>query len=227
LGKARGDVSLNEKPVWAGRIPRWKIAQLYANDAAGLPDEDLIDEIGTSLYARCEAMMAVTETREGKAVCPHCEKVVYHSAKHTTVRCEDCNWELEWTSYIHSARRKQLGVGGIEPFLQEFIRLWPRARTPRNKMLLIDDLIHRYHWELKGESGRPSAVNLIGGKIPDIVAFLDSLTYSEKSTVGLEHNYARWRKQGRKLFRKIERHERRKRARAQERTRGPGAGGKG
>lgn len=64
--------------------------------------------------------------------------------------------------------------------------------------------VRSYHWEVKGEPGRPSAVNLIGGKIHEVVAFLNDLTYSENSTPGLRENYARWRKRGRRLIRRVE-----------------------
>ena len=201
-----------ERPHWTGRVPRHKIARLYATDAQGIVDKDLIDEVGIALYARCEAIMLATEARDGKAVCPKCESIVYHSGKSEVVECSDCSWEFPWKDYLNSTRRKQLSVGGIETFLKEFMKQFPRADTPRKKMIQIDNLLHRYHWELKGEAGRPSAVNLIGGKIAEVMEFLNDLTYSEKSAPGLKENYSRWRKRGRRTIRRIEKAKQRREA---------------
>jgi predicted RNA-binding Zn-ribbon protein involved in translation (DUF1610 family) len=198
-----------ERPRWAGRVPRHKIARLYATDAVGIVDEEQIDDVGYALLARCESMVLAVEAQDGKALCPKCGDIVYHSAKSDTVKCSECGWELPWQDYVRSSRRKQLHPGGIAPFIAEYLEQFPKANTPRKKMIQIDNLIHRYHWELQGDPGRPSAVNLIGGKIPDVIEFLDDLTYSEKSTPGLAQNYARWRKRGRKLIRRLEREKKR------------------
>ena len=51
--------SAGEQPVashWAPRVPRWKIARLYENDACGLADEALIDDVAYSLLERCRSM---------------------------------------------------------------------------------------------------------------------------------------------------------------------------
>ena len=37
------------KPHWWPRVPPGKIGRLYANDARGLVDEDVIDDVGASL----------------------------------------------------------------------------------------------------------------------------------------------------------------------------------
>jgi hypothetical protein len=49
-------------------------------------------------------------------------------------------------------------------------------------MVLIDTLIHRYHWELEGGLSRPGAGDLIGGKPQDTIDFLNNLTYGAKSS---------------------------------------------
>ena len=45
------------RPVWAPRVPRFKIAQLYHTDARGLQDEDLADEVGVALLVRIESCL--------------------------------------------------------------------------------------------------------------------------------------------------------------------------
>jgi len=42
----------SDRPHWAGRVPRHKIARLYDLDAKGIVDEDLIDESGRSVGSR-------------------------------------------------------------------------------------------------------------------------------------------------------------------------------
>ena len=64
---------------------------------------------------------------------------------------------------------------------------------PQEKMLAIDRLIHGFHWFYKENSPtRPVAVNLIEGRLSEVVAFLDRLTYSDKGTPGTRENYAQW-----------------------------------
>ena len=81
---------------------------------------------------------------------------------------------------------------GIEPFIKEYVAQFPRAAAPRQKMLLIDRLIHRWHWEHENNLQRPGAANLIEGKAQDTINFLNELTYSEKSTDGLAKTREAW-----------------------------------
>ena len=74
-------------------------------------------------------------------------------------------------------------------------------------MILIDQLIHRYRWEMIQDPGRPGGSNLIGGTVTEVLTFLNALTYSEQSTPGLQETYNRWRKQGRRALRKLEKSE--------------------
>lgn len=48
-------------------------------------------------------------------------------------------------------------------------------------MILIDTLIHRYHWELEGGLTGPGARDLIGGKPSEIIDFLNHLSYGTNS----------------------------------------------
>ena len=60
-------------------------------------------------------------------------------------------------------------------------------------MLAIDRLIHEFHTGLK-EYGRPVVVNLIEGKLRDVIGFLDKLTHGSGSATGLSDSHAIWRK---------------------------------
>ena len=62
-------------------------------------------------------------------------------------------------------------------------------------MLTIDRLIHEFHYSLRAQPDlpcRPVGVNLIQGKLGDVVRFLDELTYGQRTTEGLEENRAAW-----------------------------------
>jgi len=59
-------------------------------------------------------------------------------------------------------------------------------------MLLIDQLIHGYHWDLKHSPTRPVAVNLIEGRLCEVIDFLDSLSYGKRSTPGVKENRDEW-----------------------------------
>jgi len=181
-------------PFWAPRISQKKIRRFYENDAQRIYDEGLIDDVGYGLLARCESFIAANEAAAGRAPCPKCSTVVPHTrGKDEVLRCQ-CGWKLPWKDYFRAIQHKQLS--GAEPVLKqfrEFIQAFPTARTAREKVLLIDQLIHGFHWFHKTQKPtRPVAVNLIEGKLGDVVAFLEKLTYSEESTPGTAQNLEEW-----------------------------------
>jgi len=180
-------------PRWAPRVTQEEVRRLYETDARGIYDEEMIDEVGYGLLARCESFIHANEARAGKARCPCCSSIVEHD--HKLLRC-DCGWALPWEEYFRTIQHVQLS--GAEPVLDQFrnfVTDFPLARTPQEKMLVIDRLIHGFHWSLTTNGPtRPVAVNLIEGRLNDVVAFLDSLTYSTKGTPGTRQNYAEWDK---------------------------------
>jgi len=189
-------------PKWAPRVTQREIRRLYVTDARGIYDEDLINEVGYGLLVRCESFIEANEAAAGRAKCPNCSAIVVHSCrKDETLHC-DCGWELTWEEYLSTIRHAQLS--GAEPVLnlfRSFVREFPHARSPRDRMLLIDRLIHGFHGYYRktsydedpdGKPMRPVAINLIEGRLSKVVAFLDRLTYGEKSTEGLKENYEQW-----------------------------------
>ena len=177
-------------PVWAPRVPQRKIYQLYETDAQGIYDLDLIQEVGYGLLARCESFITANRAREGELPCPECGQTV---RREETLRCP-CGWTLPWADYFKTIQHKQLS--GAEPVLEQFqtfVDAFPSARTPQAKMRLIDRLIHGFHWYYKTVGPtRPVAVNLIEGRLSDVVAFLDRLSYGDQSTPGMREIYAGW-----------------------------------
>jgi hypothetical protein len=56
-------MSSDEKICWARHVSREKIRQLYRQDAQGIVDEELIDEVGTALYARCQSILLLSSAQ--------------------------------------------------------------------------------------------------------------------------------------------------------------------
>ena len=182
-------------PAWAPRLPQSLIRRLYETDALGIYDDELLDEVGWGLLARCESFITAVEAARGRVKCPACGQIVlHHSDKEEILHCEACGWEMPWQAYFKTFQHKQLS--GAEPVLalfQEFITQFPAARESRQKMLLIDRLIHGFHYYLQFGPTRAVGVNLIEGNYHQVVEFLDRLTYGEGSTPGTRQAYEEWR----------------------------------
>ena len=188
---------------WAPRVPQRKIRRLYENDARGILDEVLIDDVGIGLYLRCKSMLAVEDAvHRGRVVCPGCGHTNVHDPKTfcdpaAVLRCESCPWRLTWGAFHATFRHQELYGAGHNPFIAEFVQAWPATRTPRERLLLIDRLIHLWHWEeVRSQAfglGRPTGLNLIEGNRRQVVEFLDTLSYGERTTPELRERLAHWR----------------------------------
>ena len=65
------------------------------------------------------------------------------------------------------------------------------------KMLAIDALIHEFHWNLvKGrtQATRPACVNLIEGRLGQVMDFLNELTYGIDYGPEMEQTHTKWSK---------------------------------
>ena len=188
-------VKRHEIPKWAPRLSKGIIRRLYETDAAGIYDEELLDIVGYGLLARCRSFITAVEATQGQAACPHCDnKIPHNNDKNFLLHCENCNWELRWADYFTTIQHKQLS--GAQPVLElfsEFIEYYPQETTPQGKMFRIDKLLHGFHYFFKYNTPtRPVAVNLIKGRLSDVIEFLDSLSYSNVSTHGLFNSRTNW-----------------------------------
>ncbi len=174
--------------------PAELIRRLYETDAKGIYDEELINEAGYGLLARCQSFLAANEAAHGRAMCPLCAHPIPHSGdKEEVLTCPECGWQLTWGEYFATFQHKQLS--GAEPVLalfRDFVCRFPAARSARERTILIDRLLHGFHWYQKHGHTRPVAVNLVEGKLPEVIAFLDELTYGETSTPGLAQTREEW-----------------------------------
>ncbi len=190
-----------DEVTWAPRISKAQIRRLYESDALGMLDEELLADVGTRLFQRCRSIVEVHEARQGQVRCPRCERsgretLIARSkdpgAREAQILCPACGWQVTWIEYARTFKRRQLNSGGAMSAFQEYIQRWPAARTPELKMVAVDRLIHAFHfslYKLPDLPTRPAGVNLIKGKLSDVIQFLEELSYGPGSSA--ERNQVR------------------------------------
>lgn len=180
------------KLQWAPKVRQARIRQLYENDARGLVDEAVIEDVGISLYSRCHSILLVSSQH---IECPRCFHIFHVTAsdENQEIQCPaGCGWSITGVQYHNSWRHQDL-VGTNTPAFQVFVEQYPRARSPREKMVLIDQLLHAFHQLLRYPvPHRAAGSNLIEGDHQHVVDFLDRLTYGEANTPGLQETHAAW-----------------------------------
>jgi hypothetical protein len=181
-------------PLWAPRLPKKLISRLYVNDALGMRDEGLIDDVGYRLLMRCRSFITANKAVHGKATCPACSSIITHNkGKDESLVC-GCGWKLSWSDYFDTIQHKQLS--GAEPVITlftKFVARFPLSRSYKEKIILIDEVIHGFHWYAKNNTPtRPVAINLIEGRLKDVIDFLDSLSYGKKSVPKLSQTKKVW-----------------------------------
>ena len=145
------------------------------------------------MLLRCRSILIVTEAHEGRVTCPRCGAMVAHRwVKEETMTCSQCGWQMTWGAYFKTYQGKQLHGGGAVFAFQSYVENYPRAQSPRERMLLIDRLLHVFHHELAGLCTRPAACNMIEGNISQVTAFLDTLTYGAYSEPEVRQEYTAW-----------------------------------
>jgi predicted RNA-binding Zn-ribbon protein involved in translation (DUF1610 family) len=172
------------------------VRRLYENDAQGLCDEELLNEVGWALYSRCKSFILAMEASHGRVHCPGCDEIVTHTHKAKEVlRCPKCGWECLLKDYLKTIKNQQLNGGSeVVGLFQDYVDRFPKASLPTEKMLLVDMLIHGFHHFIRsGRTRRPVGVNLIDGNLEFVIDFLDRLAYGSASTPGLQQTQSAWR----------------------------------
>jgi len=132
------------KVRWASRVNPRLIRRLYETDARGIVDEELIDEVGVALYARCESILQANEAHiHGRVLCPECGQTIQRPLdvwrdRSKPVTCDRCGWSVRWGDYLATYQDKHLVSVGAIAMHQAFVRDFRRAATPREKMLAIE-----------------------------------------------------------------------------------------
>jgi len=181
---------------WSKRVPQAQIARLYNQSAAGICDDELADEVGCALYARCESIISATYGFEEKRLlCLYCGKNVplYNSVFACT-----CGFNATWDEFRKSYKGKKLHAANALPVFLAYHVNYPKAKTYSEKLICIDILIHSFHIkmsyykELPDYSpenemvsiNRPTCANLIEGSLSEVILFLDQLSSIEGISSG-------------------------------------------
>jgi hypothetical protein len=177
---------------WHPRVPQRKLIRLYESDASNLLNTELLNDIAITLYLRCESIIMVGDAQKGKIHCPRCHnngrstiisRLQYHDDYQLI--CPTCKWSTTWEKYLKSYQRKQLSIGGAGPYFREYMESYRKAKTPSEKMLAVDRVIHQFHYNLlRGEikPTRANCVNLIEGSLTQTVQLLNDLHTSTRGT---------------------------------------------
>lgn len=183
---------------WAPKVEPNKIRRLYASMASGLLDETLLDDVFIGLYLRCQSIVEVTEASAGRVKCQHCGYIIMRTEMSVginrvseIIRCSECGWEISWELFYRSYKQKQLFARNALPAISAFIEGYGGANTARDRLMLIDRLIHAFHNELLDRPNRPVAINVIAGRWPDVVTLILDLAYGDDPSMEAIRQY--WR----------------------------------
>jgi uncharacterized Zn finger protein (UPF0148 family) len=147
------------------------IVRLYTADAEMRREEQLADEVGWRLYARCQDVLLVSD---GEIVCPECgttfEVPWIGQPGGRVSRCPGCEWSLTAAEYHAGFQGRDLNGVGARSAFAEFVARFPRLTGYEAKMRAIDRLVHAVH-----TTGGLAARNLFEGRARDVVATLDAL----------------------------------------------------
>ena len=173
-------------------LPAHKLIRLYERNATGMLDDELLDDVGWRLWDRLRDVMRVTA---GRVSCPGCttefQVRVPNSSPDEAVPCPTaCGWTITPRAWHHSWEHRDLN-GNCEEF-QRFVAQWPAAQTAKERMLLIDTVVHALHVASRSDlPGNFAARNFLEGSRPKVVALLEELAYGPGSHVA-EGARRRW-----------------------------------
>lgn len=195
------------KPYWPPRVRPEKIRRLYETEARGLIDEELLDDVLAAMFLRCQAILTCTMAAGGRVKCFRCGTIIqrrWHpdalerpedegtTRNEEVLTCPQCSWRTTWGIYLKSYQGKKLWGGGALPAIENFVQGFPLARSPRDKILLIDRLIHAYHQEMYDNPTRPVAAQMIEGKNHEIIQLIEGLAYGDGTTPEMCQTKVAW-----------------------------------
>lgn len=112
---------------WARRVRQVQIRRLYRSARLGIYDEEMLEEVGSGLYARCADIAAVADAyRYGKVPCPGCGETVQrkvdamfglegHGAGNDWFACPGCDGRLLWQDCRAAMRQTPRCFDCLEP----------------------------------------------------------------------------------------------------------------
>ncbi len=179
---------------WSPRVSLAKIRTLYLNEARGTCSDELVEEVGFGLLARCQSIIEYTEACDtGRVRCKRCAKqgqvtILQRNMNKPSalLRCPVCGWQVRWGVYKAESENAdgQLRAGHAAEAFTHYATVYPQCKTREEKIVAIDQLIHAFHWFLVKEgqparANKPAGVNLLRGNIRQVLDLLNELTYGE------------------------------------------------
>ncbi len=160
---------------WAAPLRPELLKRLYDSDAVGIQDSELCEEVAIALYVRCGTFALVCR---GEVECPVCGAAFRVSPEgESSCPRDGCGWRTIWPAYAQSLKDYNAHTGRAVSAYLRFHRAYPSAKTYREKMLLIDQLIHSFHVNEKtGLPVKSVASKLLEGNKKAVVRFLDELS---------------------------------------------------
>lgn len=187
---------------WARRVEPQKIRRLYESDAQGMLDQELLDDVGYGFYVCCRELLELGEAIRGRVKCRNCGAIIVRQtvdgkfSRDPTelLTCDECSWQITCGDYHKSLLRIEPGSPELcaeEQLAEVFVQKWPRARSPRQKLLLIDELIHEFHMHYRA-AGSPLGWSVVRATGRQLIELLEDLAYGPGSMPGLEETRRVW-----------------------------------
>jgi hypothetical protein len=160
------------RPRYTPKVPVGWLERLYRRDALGVRDYEMLDKVGARLYARCRDILLVSDSR---LVCPECGAEMQvpwigHAASERSACPAGCGWSISAGEFHASFEHQDLlGMNALPAFIA-FVADYPQAQGYRERMLLVDRLVHAVHG-----GGNPAVRNLVEGSPRNVLDRLDRL----------------------------------------------------
>ena len=147
---------------WPDKLDIYKLNKLYKLDAKGIHDEVLADEIGLTLYLRCQYGKDDMQRMEKNIIrCHGCHNELAGASDFR--QCE-CGYQYSYREYRRSFRKNNMPTGAASKIFADYMKKWRVAKNYNEKIVLIDTLLHEFHLSLiSGATHRPVAMNFIDG----------------------------------------------------------------
>jgi len=187
---------------WAAKVHPNLLRRFYKMSESGVIDDELIDDVGLRLYLRCESIMM---TAQASFYCPECKnKIIIDETidKNHERSCNNCNFMFTAAEFYESYRHRELLPGNAGIYFEKYYNEYLKCRTPNEKIIMIDTLIHSFHIDIKrGAINRAAGNNLIEGSHEQVVKLLNELSgiQPENDVVFAETAELMWRRRGKRI----------------------------
>jgi hypothetical protein len=111
--------------------------------------------------------------------------------RENVLKCEKCGWQATCGEFYKSYSGKSMLPGSASSLFESYLERFPKAKTPSEKMLLIDWLIHQFH-VMQGVARMPVGQNVIQGTADQVRELIETLAYGSGNTQGLS-SLEKWR----------------------------------